>query len=228
VTPIRASSCGPAEGGLRVLDAACEPFPPGTFEPLELVPFLLQEIDLPRIGDEPTIDPTITYFAAISLTKRWDDFLFTLSYNRDASTTSQIGGLVSDTFSLAVSWYPPARPWRVNFYGSFGQREFPGEGFGLESLVRSSSIAGVSDVAESVGFRLIEVDRSQTLDIYQAGLYVAYDIAPRTQLYMNLTWERNEFDIEFQDAADRRWDRTRIAIGIIYTFPRINLPNLPI
>jgi hypothetical protein len=221
IAPIRASSCRPIEGGLFALSVTCRPIPAGTV--FESFAFLLEAVDLPRLGDEPDTDSAITYFAAIDLTKRWREFTAAVSYNRDASTTSSVGGLVSDTLSVSVAWLPPARPWRVSFWGSFGRREYPGTGTGVETVIRGSTVAGVSDVAEAVGFRLIEVERNQTVDVYLAGLYASYNFTPRSQIYLNVTWQREEFDFEFSGAT-RRWDGLRIALGYVYTFPRINLP----
>jgi hypothetical protein len=109
----------------------------------------------------------------------------------------------------------------VNFWGSYGRREIPGGGNAIQELVQPSTVSGVSDVAEAVGFRFIEVERTQQVDVYLAGLYAAYDVAPRTQVYLNVTWEREELDAE---VLSRRFDRLRVAIGVIYTLPRINLP----
>jgi hypothetical protein len=219
--PIRASTCPSAGGGLHILRASCEPFGPGSFQSIDDLAFLLESVDLQRIGAEPSTDPTITYFAAIDLTKEWRDFAVTLSYTRDASTTSQIGGQVRDTLAINVNWSPPARPWRVNFWGSYGRREIPGARTAIEELVQPSTVSGVSDVAEAVGFRFIEVERSQQVDVYLAGLYASYSVTPRTQVYLNVTWEREQLDAEL---LSRRFDRLRVAVGVIYTLPRINLP----
>lgn|GEM_PF-6893284 len=223
--PILASTCTPAGGdlvGLFVLSSAtCQPVPAGTQFGSE---FRFEVVDLQRLGDEPPTGSQITYFANASLAKQWHDFAGSLSYSRGASTTSQLSGVVSDTLTLSVTWVPTARPWRASAWVSYGRREFPGGGVVTQQLVRSSTLQGVDDVAESAGFRLVEVERNQTIDVYRVGIYVSYEIAPRVQTYLNAWWSRDEYEFEFSGPVAPQIDRFRVSLGLTYTTDRINLP----
>lgn len=227
LAPVRASTCPLNGEGRRFLDERCRGFGRGT--PFLDAAFLSESADLPRIGGTPSSDSDVTYFAAISLTKEWRSVSGTLSYERDASTSAQLSGVVSDTVSTHVTWHPPALRWGVSLYAVLERRELPNGGFTIQEIVEPATVAGVSDVAEAVGFSYVKTSSSANVDDYLAGLYVTYDLLAgraasghQAQLYLNVAWQRQELDGEA--ARSTRWDRLRVVAGVIYTLPRIRLP----
>lgn len=225
--PTRASSCPRNGRGELVFSMdACQSLG------AEAIPVLLANpaafdglVDISRRGSDPTTGESLTYFANIDLTKKWRDVTLTLSYGRDASSTSELSGVVLDTLSAYVVWTPSPK-WSVALQSSYQRREQPNSSVEAERLVEPVTVGGVSDVAAASGFRLATRERTLEIDDYYAGLFVNYSLTRSTRLYLQLSYQyediRNELDrLLFEES---NWDRYYVAIGVTYTLPRFHLP----
>jgi hypothetical protein len=239
----RFSSCPRGSDGIVIFD-------PATCQALALPPnttFQPTFTDLPVFGDTSLDNQSLTYFAAISLSKTWHNYNLRLSYSRDAADTTQVSGAVSDVLSLTLSWALSQR-WQVNFAAAYQRNERSGSGFRIDQVVESATVEGesnrlktrvrglplanpivvpitvpISDVAESRGFRVVEVDDDKIrADQYTFGVSVLYALTRNLRLYANAYWTnaRSNVGSGFEQEADR----LRVGTGVLYTFDRFQLP----
>jgi hypothetical protein len=214
--PFQASTCPPRRRGVYVLASSCAPFP--FFTPF---PSLTDEaVFLPRISPDPD-DEDLDYFARVELSKSWEYVSVNLSYTRDASTTTELSGTVRDVFAFGLNWRP-ARRWTITFDARYEIRDEPVTTRSTVILVRPVRLDGKDDVAEAFAFEIDEEELDFSVDGYFAGLYVNYEVAPRTDLFCHLTWTSDQTQSDF--AAETEVERARIILGVRYTFSPIGLP----
>lgn len=219
LAPLRASSCPRLSSGEPFLDASCEPFgadvafsnPFALFETTELV--LLE-------AQDDTADD-LTYFANIELKKVWEAVTLTLRYGRDVSTTTQAAGVVRDELSAKLSWLASERV-RLTFDALYEMREQSVNGRALVTVLQATTLQGVPDVAESIGFKTSEVDREIEINRIWAGVYAQYYATKHTTFFANVFWTR--WEVEGTGLPSRVSDRFGVRVGVRYTFDRFHLP----
>lgn len=224
--PFRASTCPRNDQGELFRDRTCE-----LFGPEEIVVFranpapFTETIDAPLVGSTPSTGQNITYFADIELTKQWREFVLTLSYTRDASTTSELSGIVVDRLAGYLVWRPSPL-WAISLRGHLQRREQPTSGLGVQFLVEPATVDGVPDVTETTGFRLVTRKRTLVVDDYLAGVYVNYRLNRWTRLYLNFNYEYETLTSQLENAAVQggNWNRFYLAVGVTYTLPPFHLP----
>lgn len=87
--------------------------------PVANVPFAPPTVDVPFVGEQQSLDPSLTYFGSLSLEKDWRRWHASVSYQRSASSASGIGTSTNlDLFSGAVTWRPTPH-WDVTLSGSY-------------------------------------------------------------------------------------------------------------
>jgi hypothetical protein len=202
--------------------------------------------DLPVLGETELDNDSLTYFASISLDKSWRQFYLRLNYTRDASTTTQVAGVVRDVFTGVLS-YRPSDHWRFTVSASYQRREQPTGGFQVVQVLEETTVQGdgverrvkdlspappqiyfvpvkvpIAGVAESVGFRLLEVDDQIDTNQYVVAVVVQYYVRRNLFLYANAYWNRDE--VNFGGVTRSQSDRLRVGVGLVYTFDRLQLP----
>jgi hypothetical protein len=182
---------------------------------------LTQVVDLPFLGDDLGSSEDLTYFASVEVTKAWRRFDLRLSYLRDASTTSEVGGTVRDLFSAQLSWKPAER-WDLRFSAFYEMREEALGGSAFIPIVASTAAGGVSGVAELVGFQVERSSDTLDADSYFLGVSFNYNLSRRTRIFVNVDWSRAELSVPSLDVT--RSDRFRVAVGLVFTFDRFQLP----
>jgi hypothetical protein len=242
---LRASSC-PRNGLGEFLLAPgrCQPYiaPGFTFDPIGG-----NQASAPRLGGDPGSDESLTYFADITLTKSWRDFNLSLGYNRDASTTSELSGVVLDTVSASLRWMP-SRRWSLNLQASYQRREQPSSSLVPQVIVEPATLPGrrtvvvgvapdgtpllgsvpdeASDVAEVAGFRYVTRESVLEIDDYFGSVFASYQLNRRTRLYLQVSYQHEDVRSEVDRvlAEQSNWDRFYVAIGVTYTLPPFHLP----
>jgi hypothetical protein len=216
----RASTC-PRSSGFIVLDPSCQLFAADSGLPI----FFLQSlfVDVPLVGGDPRSSGDLTYFAAVTLEKNWSErYFLTLRYVRDVSVTTEVSGTVRDTFSANLAWLPHER-WRITFNLTYEMREEAVGGLGFRRVVEPITVGTVSDVAQLTGLKAEPIDDVLETQAYVAGVFVRYTLSRRAYVFTNLYFTRNELEESVFDSTTKA-DRFRIAVGIVYTFPRFELP----
>jgi hypothetical protein len=235
---VRATSC-PTEDGTLILTGDCdvidEDLPVNLFQP-GILELWNPTGDLELVGSVPSgSNQTLTYFANMTLSKRWEQWSGTISYRRQQSDSSGLGSsTVADVVTGVLDWTPSPR-WhstlRVALTRQSQATQPVGTFVAVEGADLSTNLApGVffgglgpafTDVAESVALRAIEF--SQDIDILTLwlNLNVRYRLTKRTSLFGNIIyWNQSSGgDSDF----GREYDRYRVNIGVNYRFDPIRL-----
>jgi hypothetical protein len=88
-------------------------------QPVAFVPATGATVEVPFVGEQQSLDPSLTYFGSLSLEKDWRRWHASVSYQRSASSASGIGTSTNlDLFSGEVTWRPTPH-WDVTLSGSY-------------------------------------------------------------------------------------------------------------
>jgi hypothetical protein len=222
---VRATSCSRDRGDL-ILTADCDVIgqnlTPGQVSALRSI-----RTDLALTGPVPSgDDSSLTYFANLSLSKRWEQWQGTISYRRQQSDSSGLGSsTVADILSGVVDWRPSPR-WHSSLRVALTRQSQETEGVQTTIAVIPTNLSpvlgsGFTNVAESFALRAVEID--QTLDIWTLWLRlnVRYRLTERTTLFgIAMYWDQNtNGDTDFF----REYERFRVNLGIEYRFDPIRL-----
>ena len=109
---VRATSCSRDEGTL-ILTADCDVIDQN-LTPAQENAVRSIRTDLELVGPVPSgSDSSLTYFANLSLSKRWEQWSGTISYRRQQSDSSGLGSsTVADILSGVLEWRPSPR-WQL-------------------------------------------------------------------------------------------------------------------
>jgi hypothetical protein len=132
-----------------------------------------------------------------------------------------VGGVVRDVLSGNLLWIP-ARDWRVVFSAVYQIRDQPTTSFVTQRVLAPTTVGGIPDVAEQVGFRVLAEERDFRAVSYYAGILVKRYLDRRSWIFVNVNWSRSELKREFQDTVPS--DRFRIGVGFVYMFPNFHVP----
>ncbi len=236
--PLQAETCPRLGDGTLFLDEnVCRPFEPFRLDPENGVFFganatetFTELVDVPITNRSAGSGDTLTYFASVTLLKRWREVTLSLSYNRDASLTTEFSGQVRDILAANLIW-TPSGPFRLNLYASYTRREEPGADRSFVRTLRSADFTALTGlpprlatvgVAEMTSLRIIEVDRDSEVVDYTLGLYASYRWSRWTQLYLQLNWTREELKGNVFPTSS--WDRFLVGVGVTYWLPPFDLP----
>jgi hypothetical protein len=224
--PVLASTCPTLDDGTPFLDDGCEAAA-GIFFPGQG----LESTELFVTGDVPVQDTNdITYFANLSLVKRWRVLSASLRYVRDASTSGQFSGQVRDVVSFTLTWTPESK-WRVTFNASWENRDQTQQVIGYVRTLTpttaflisdAGSLLPVTDVAAATGLRAVLLDADSKDTRYIVSLSAEYRLTKRVTLFSNTYYIRQ--DTTQTGLVDREIDRFDIVIGVRFYFDPIQLP----
>jgi hypothetical protein len=123
-TPLASTDCETIKEGSLIGSNPGAPVPVILSED-EITDFATRTVTLPLLGEVPDVSQaSLTYFADVRLTKRWERWTASLTYRRqEASSSSSLGSsTVADEFNASLRWTPRPR-WQVTFSGTFIRRE---------------------------------------------------------------------------------------------------------
>jgi hypothetical protein len=237
-----ASSC-PTEDGFLILTTECDTIDESLpfvvyqgevrtlFDP-EVLELWNPNQDLRLEGSIPsTSKNSLTYFANVTLSKRWEQWTGTLTYRRQQSDSSGLGSsTVADVLSGVLNWRPSPR-WRFSLRASLTRQNQATEGVQTVVAVRpvdlSTSVPGLvggfgpafSDVVQSFALRAIKVDQKAEVVTLWLRFNVRYRITRRTTLVGDIIyWDQNT-----DSTFGRDYDRFRVNLGVEYRWEPIRL-----
>lgn len=245
VNPIDASGCVPFQGVLVAeacpviaIDAANVLAVDDTGEPVDLS----QTGNLSLLGASPkTAGSSITYFANVSLQKRWRWFEASASYVRNASNTSGFGqSLITDTVTLATIW-DPSPVWRLTLTGLFTRRQSSSDSAFLltpvqpvdfcvlspDSGAACSNAAGTFfpavsfQGAQAAGLRTFSQNAGFEIVNYAFTAQLNRQIGNNAYVFGRASFEQQTNKVKGFDSVD--FDRYLITIGFRYEFDAFHL-----
>lgn len=224
---VRATSC-PTEDGALILTGECDVIDQD-LTPTQENDVREERTDVAFEGPVPSGSNTsVTYFANMTLSKRWEQWSGSISYRRQQSDSSDLGSsTVADVLGGVLEWRPSPR-WASGLRLSLVRQAQATQGVQSVLAVRSVDLSerfglgpAFADVAESVALRAVEVD--QDIDIWTvwASLDVRYRVTERTTIFGNAIYWK-----EWSGAGasfGRDYDRFRFHLGVEYRFDPIHL-----
>ncbi|MCC6643018.1 MAG: hypothetical protein IT386_17795 [Deltaproteobacteria bacterium] len=194
---------------------------------------LAQTGTLTQVGPAPkAAGSSLTYFANLSVTKRWRWFDFTAAYVRNATNTSGFNqSLVTDTLSLTSYWDPSPR-WRLTVSGIVQRRQSDSDQVFL--LTPVSAFAVPLAFNPEIGVFSFTGARAQGLQAFTAksGLKVMnYGITAEldrkltrsSYVFGRASWDKQTTDRTEIGRTDL--DRYIVTIGFRYEFEPIHVLN---
>lgn len=155
---------------------------------------------------------TLTYFANASISKEWENWTFTLSYQRQANQSAGAGtNAIADVVYGAVHWHPTNR-WDFYVHGSWVQRKqsgtFSQTVLALKPVDLSSctvnpftglisgpfpqcGLTGYPNAAESASLRSLKTTSSASTVTWNASAYAGYRLTKRITLFSFAGWSRD-------------------------------------
>ena len=222
---VRATSC-PTDDGTLILTGDCEVISQ-ELTPAQENALRLIRTDLELEGPVPSgSNSSLTYFANLSLSKRWEQWSGSISYRRQQSDASDLGSsTVADILSGVLEWRPSPR-WASSVNVGLTRQGQATEGVRTVIAVRSTDLSPIfgrafTDVAESVALRAVEVDQDVDIWTLWLNLNVRYRLTKRTTLFGNaIYWdERTGGGSEF----GRGYERFFVNLGVEFQFDPIRL-----
>jgi hypothetical protein len=191
-----------------------------------------QQVDLAQTGTLNLQGPipdsggtSITYFANVSLKKRWRWFEVTGSYVRNASTTSGLGqSILTDTLTLTGVWNPSAL-WRLTLLGVYTQRESSAESAFTLTPVQGQVLFNVFGQAALIGVRSVSLrafSSSSSIDITNYGITAQLNryLGRSTYVFGRATYDRQQSNQQEFDSVTT--DRYVVTIGFHYVFDALH------
>jgi hypothetical protein len=222
---VEATSC-PRDKGDLILTADCEVIRQNLNATQERALRSLST-DLELIGPVPSgSSDSLTYFANMSLSKRWEQWSGTIAYRRQQSDSSGLGSsTVADILSGNLEWKPSPR-WRTTFRAALTRQTQETEFVQTTIAVMPADLSPLlgsrfRNVAESFALRAVEIDQDVEVWTLWLRLNVRYRLTERTTLYGNVMyWDQNgDGDSGFL----RDYERLRVNLGVEYRFDPIRL-----
>jgi hypothetical protein len=220
---VRAASC-PSEDGVLFLSTGCDTINE-SLSAGEQAALRNSLTNLRLSGPVPSgSDDTITFFANITLSKRWEQWTGALSYRRQQSDSTGVGtSTVADIVTGVLDWKPSPR-WNATLRVAYTIQSQANESVQSVVAVRPVNVmvAGRTffGAAESYALRAIEVDQDIDIDTFWVRLGVRYRVTERTTLYSNAVYWDQSTD---GGSAWRDYERLRVSVGVEYRFEPIRL-----
>ena len=169
-----------------------------------------------------------TYFANLSLSKRWQHWSGSLSYRRQQSDSTGLGSsAVADIVSGALNWTPSSR-WRASLRAAVTRQSSASEGVRSVIAVRPADLTldtppgrTFTGVAESFALSAVKVDSEFEYWTFWLRLNARYSLTKRILLYGDVLYWNQTTRGDGGGGPD--YDRYRVGIGIRYTFDPIRL-----
>ncbi len=222
---VRATSCSRDRGDL-ILTADCDVID-RNLTPAQASAVRLFSTDLELVGRLPSgSNSSLTYFANMSLSKRWEQWSGTIAYRRENSSSSGYGSsTVADIVSGVLEWRPSPR-WSSGLRVALTRQSLATEGVQTTIAVMPTDLSaflgpGFTDVAESFALRAVEVDQNNDILTLWFGLDVRYRLTERTTLYSTAYYIDQKPGGDSDFGLD--YDRFRIGFGVEYRFDPIRL-----
>ena len=223
------SATCPTDNGFPYFNAEiCDLFPgevqgaPAQF--IRNLPLVL----LPVVDEGEQAGSQLTYYASVELSKRWEQWEASLSYLRDASTSSGLGqSTILDAVTGQLIW-SPSPLWEVRMVGQWTNRTSATDqlavvaGLGAPEVLLIATPAGIFPVPASrtINGRLIESDDFIDVQTYQAVLRIKRRIGRRSEVYTRFVYLNQDFD---SDAGTRKFDNFRVLFGFRWMFDPLNV-----
>lgn len=245
LSPMSGTSCTPYQG--VYVAELCQPLggPSGPIDAAQTTAFVsdgnggLRAIDLAQTGTLTQIGAapketgsSVTYFANLSLTKRWRWFDFVGAYVRNASNTSGFNqSLVTDTLTLTTLWDPSPR-WHLEVAGLVQRRQSSSDQVFLLTPVDPLTIpiAFNPDVglfsftgAQAQGLRAFSVKSG--LKVMNYGITARLDrkVTRGGYVFGRASWDRQTTSRKGFPSVDT--NRYLVTIGFRYEFEPIHVLN---
>ncbi len=241
VSPLTTDGCAPLNGILYAelcpnlgglsspLDASQTVAIDGAGQPVNLS----QTSTLRLIGPTPESgERTLTYFADVSMTRRWSWFDALVRYNRTASTSSGFSqSFITDTVTLAGTWNPSPL-WRLTVTGLVTRRE--SDSVNVVVLTQVAPVAiplafnpdtgfFAFNGAQAQGLRAISQQSSLEIMNYGITLQLNRQLTRRSYLFGRASWELQTTKRDIVGTVDVT--RYLFALGFRYEFDPIHLFN---
>jgi predicted porin len=128
---------------------------------------------------------------------------------------------VSDVVSGNLSWLIAQR-WRADLAGSFERREQATENFVLRTQVSNqpSGLPAFPSAAQASAIRAVQVDNGTGVDVMNANLRIAYQLASRAALYVSAAWWEQSFTGNASSVESAQ--RFSLTIGVNYNFDPVS------
>ena len=220
--PLDVASCPTLPDGTHFLDESCAGLPPPLSDAIAAqIPSFT--VDLPVVGEVPeSDDQNVTYFANMSLTKRWETVTGTLGYRRSAATTSSLGTSTIDDIVNGSLFWQPDQKWNLFLSASYRHSSRATTRLAPVQLVRQSSL-GIAIPARTAGERFgigfVEVDDDLETDSVFVRLRVGYKVNDRISLEASGFYDYGGTG----DLRDRGAHFVRVSFGVLYSFRPVYL-----
>jgi hypothetical protein len=220
---VRAGSC-PTEDGVLFLSSGCSAHS-GDLTAVEESVLRSSLTNLRLSGSVPSgSDDALTFFANVTLSKRWEQWTGSISYRRQQSDSTGVGtSTVADIVTGVLDWKPSPR-WNATLRVAYTIQSQANESVQSVIAVRPVDVTPVSrtffGAAQSFALRAIEVDQDVDIDTLWVRLGVRYRVTERTTLYSNAIYWDQSSDV---DSSWRDYERFRVSVGVEYRFEPIRL-----
>jgi hypothetical protein len=223
--PVLIDTCPTLDDGTPFVGNGCRALPIQDV-PVLIRPALTQTTDLPVVNDGVSDSgSTLTYFAALSLTKQWSTVTATARYIRDASQSVSASGNVRDVVLGSLNWRPTGR-WRLMFVASYERREQALESIAYASALSPTLISvtggGTETIGRAIELRAVPVEQDASTDRIVLSLNVNYQWNRQLAFFANAYWidQKQRGDIFANEGATR----FNIVVGLRYYLEPIRLP----
>ena len=216
--PLDGGNCTPFEGIL--VAEGCLTFPVDA----TLVD-LAQTGTLTQIGPAPKSGGmSITYFANISMTKRWTWFDASVNFVRSASNTSGFAqSLITDSLTFTGDWNPSPL-WELTVTGIFTRQQSDSNvSFVLTQVEPVPIFGGLLTGAEAQGLRTFTQKSGLQVLNYGLSTQLNRKITRRTYVYGRASYEKQTTKRDIVGSFNT--DRYIVTIGFRYEFDPIHILN---
>ena len=222
--PLDGNSCTPFEGVL--VAEGCRTIPVDATRA-----GLAQTGTLTQIGTAPKSGGmSLTYFANVSMTKRWTWFDASVNYVRSASNTSGFAqSLITDSLTFTGDWNPSPL-WALTVTGIFTRQQSDSEQAFVLTQVKPAALSleidGLSipfTGAEAQGLRTFTQKSGLQVLNYGLSTQLNRKITRRTYVYGRASYEKQTTKRDIVGSFNT--DRYIVTIGFRYEFDPIHILN---
>ena len=241
LSPMSGGTCVPFRGVLVAEACSVLSTPAGPVNAAQTVAFdangqpvdLAQTGTLTQVGSGPSAaGSSLTYFANLSVTKRWRWFNFVGSYVRNATNTSGFNqSLVTDTLSLTTLWDPSPR-WHLMVSGIVQRRQSSSDQVFLLTPVNQLAVpfafnpeVGVFSFTGAQAQGLQAFTAKSGLKVMNYGITAQLDrkLTQSSYVFGRASWDKQTTKRTAIPTTDL--DRYIVTVGFRYEFEPIHLLN---
>jgi hypothetical protein len=199
---------------------------------------------IPRLGAEPdTASSSVTYFADLSLVKRWRWFTASLGYVRNASSTSGFNQSILTDSVTATGFWDPSPLWRFTLTGVYIERST--NSGSAQTVVVGRSVPNLVPVpirtqfgtlfvlnpgAQATAFVALKQTGTRDISTYGTTAQVNRNLSAHSYVFGRFTYTRQTSTSSFSNVFsglsttfNSSLDRFLFTVGFHYEFDAIHL-----